>query len=95
MVALAGFVTLEGTPPLVPNPMMPLHLFGNRISASVFALAFLHGLITMWAFYFLLVYFQGVLAATPYRSGIMLLPTILALVPAAIIGGLLVTKLGR
>jgi Major Facilitator Superfamily len=94
MVALAGFVALEGTP-LVPNPMMPLHLFGNRISASVFALTFLHGLITMWAFFFLPVYFQGVLAATPYRSGIMLLPTILALVPAAIIGGLLVTKLGR
>lgn len=32
------------------------------------------------------------LAATPYQSGIMLLPTILA---AAIIGGLLLTKLGR
>lgn len=94
MVALAGFVALEGSS-WVSNPMMPLHLFDNRISASVFALTFLHGLITMWAFFFLPVYFQGVLAATPYRSGIMLLPTILALVPAAIIGGLLLTKFGR
>ncbi|RYP57163.1 hypothetical protein DL770_010741 [Monosporascus sp. CRB-9-2] len=94
MVALAGFVALEATR-FVANPMMPLHLFANRITAAVFTLTFLHGLITMWAFYFLPVYFQGVLGVTPYRSGIMLLPTILALVPATIIGGLLLTKFGR
>ncbi|KAI0436082.1 major facilitator superfamily domain-containing protein [Xylaria telfairii] len=94
IVALAGFVGLEATR-FVANPMIPLHLFANPITAVVFLLTFLHGIVTMWAFYFLPVYFQGVLSATPYRSGIMLLPTILALVPAAIIGGLLLTKLGR
>ncbi|KAI1862721.1 uncharacterized protein JN550_010058 [Neoarthrinium moseri] len=94
MVALAGFIGLEATH-FVANPMMPLHLFANRITSAVFALTFIHGIATMWAFYFLPVYFQGVLGATPYRSGIMLLPTILALLPAAIIGGLLLTKFGR
>ncbi|KAH8703892.1 major facilitator superfamily domain-containing protein [Talaromyces proteolyticus] len=94
MVSLVGFVALEATP-FTANPMMPLHLFANRITAAVFLLTFLHGLVTMWAFYFLPVYFQGVLNATPYRSGIMLLPTILSLVPGAIIGGVLLTKLGR
>lgn len=94
IVALVGFVVLEATR-FVANPMLPLHLFANPITAVVFLLTFLHGVVTMWAFYFLPVYFQGVLSATPYRSGIMLLPTILALVPAAIIGGLLLTKLGR
>ncbi|RYO99408.1 hypothetical protein DL764_006820 [Monosporascus ibericus] len=94
MIALAGFVALEATR-FVTNPMMPLHLFANRITSAVFILTFLHGLITMWAFYFIPVYFQGVLSATPYRSSIMFLPTILALVPATIIGGLLLTKFGR
>lgn len=94
MVALAGFIVLEDSR-FVANPMMPLYLFANRTSAATFALTFLHGLITMCAFYFLPVYFQGVLSATPYRSGIMLLPTILALVPFAIIRGLLLTKFGR
>jgi heme/copper-type cytochrome/quinol oxidase subunit 4 len=94
MVALAGFVALEGSR-FVANPMMPLRLFRNSISSSVFALTFIHGLVTMWALYFVPVYFQGVLGATPYRSGIMLLPSILALVPFAILGGLLLSKLGK
>ncbi|PKS05468.1 hypothetical protein jhhlp_008845 [Lomentospora prolificans] len=94
MVALAAFIALESSR-FVANPMMPLHLFTNQVSASTFALTFLHGAVTMWAFYFLPVYFQGVLNATPYRSGIMLLPTILALIPFAIMGGLLLTKSGR
>lgn len=94
MVALVGFIVLEGSR-FVANPMMPLHLFSNRTSAATFVLTFLHGLITMWAFYFLPVYFQGVLSATPYRSGILLLPSILALIPFAIAGGLLLTKFGR
>ncbi|GAW16653.1 hypothetical protein ANO14919_060890 [Xylariales sp. No.14919] len=93
-VALAAFVALEATR-FVANPMVPLHLFANPITAVVFLLTFLHGIVTMWAFYFFPVYFQGVLGATPYRSGIMLLPTILALIPAVIIGGLLLTKFGR
>ena len=94
MVALAGFLTLEASR-FVSNPMMPLHLFKNQVSSGIFVTTFIHGIITMWAFYFLPVYFQGVLKASPYRSGIMLLPTILALVPAAIIGGLALTKFGR
>lgn len=94
IVAFAGFIMLEGSR-FISNPMMPLHLFTNQISAVTFALTFLHGVATMWAFYFLPVYFQGVLGATPYRSGIMLLPSILAIIPFAIIGGLLLTKVGR
>ncbi|KAI0105548.1 major facilitator superfamily domain-containing protein [Nemania sp. FL0031] len=94
IVALGGFIWLEATP-FVANPMIPLRLFSHSITAIVFLLTFLHGIVTMWSVYFLPVYFQGVLSATPYRSGIMLLPTILALVPGGIISGLLLTKFGR
>lgn len=95
LAAMGVFIALEGNARLTPNPIMPLHLFGNSISSSVFLLTFLHGIVTMWALYFLPVYFQGVLAVDAYKAGIDLLPTILALLPGAIIGGLLLSKFGR
>lgn len=95
LATMGAFVVLEGNARLTPNPMMPLHLFGNSTSSIVFLLTFLHGMVTMWALYFLPVYFQGVQAADAYNAGIHLLPTILALLPGAIIGGLLLSKFGR
>ncbi|KAL1606135.1 hypothetical protein SLS59_003260 [Nothophoma quercina] len=92
---MGAFVVLEGNACLTPNPIMPLHLFGNSLSSIVFLLTFLHGIVTIWALYFLPVYFQGVLAVDAYNAGIHLLPTILALLPGAIIGGLLLSKFGR
>ena len=41
------------------------------------------------------VYFQGVLLASPSRSGVDLLPTILFIVPAAAAAGGILTKFGR
>lgn len=95
LATLAGFVVMEGNARIVPNPIMPVYLFAHSITAIVFLLSFLHGVVTLWAMYFLPVYFQGVLGATAYRSGIMLLPSILTLLPAAIVGGVLLTKFGR
>jgi MFS family permease len=95
LAALGAFVALEGNARLVPNPTMPLHLFSHSITSIIFLLSFLHGVVTLWVVYFLPIYFQGVLAATAYRSGVMLLPTVLALLPAAILGGLLLTRFGR
>ncbi|KAK7928318.1 Major Facilitator Superfamily protein [Apiospora marii] len=93
---LAAFLALEASGPcFAPNPMMPLRLFASRVTGAVFALTFLHGAVLMWPLYFLPVYFQGVRGASPYRSGVMLLPTILALIPAAAAGGLLLSRTGR
>ena len=94
MVALIAFVGLEGTR-FITNPMMPIHFFRSSIVVLVFILTFLHGVVTMWAIYFLPVYFQGVLGASPYHSGIDLLPTIFALIPGAILGGTMLSKIGR
>jgi len=95
LAGLGGFILLESSSRLVPNPIMPLHLFSNRTSATTFVLTFFHTIVTLWQLYFLPVYFQGVLGATPSRSGVMLLPTVFFLVPFAIVGGLLLTKFGR
>ena len=77
------------------EPTMPIRLFTNRTSATSFGLTFLHSIVTIWAVYFLPVYFQGVLASTPGRSGVQLLPTILFLIPFAAMGGGILAKFGR
>ncbi|MCJ1249022.1 hypothetical protein MMC30_006244 [Trapelia coarctata] len=77
------------------EPTMPMRLFSNRTSASAFYLTFMHALLTLWVLYFLPVYFQGVLESSPTRSGVQLLPTVLALMPAAIASGFIVSKFGR
>ncbi|KAF1837718.1 major facilitator superfamily protein [Decorospora gaudefroyi] len=95
LATMGAFVALEGNARLTPDPIMPLHLFSNSVSSIVFLLTFLHGLVTMWALYFLPVYFQGVLAVDAFKAGIYLLPTILALFPGAIVGGSLLSKFGH
>jgi MFS family permease len=77
------------------NPTMPPHLFANRTSATAFVLTFLHSCSAISVMYFLPVYFQAVLLATPGRSGVELLPTIIVMIPAAITAGGLLSKLGR
>ncbi|KAI2882623.1 hypothetical protein CBS11852_9627 [Aspergillus niger] len=91
----AIFLLYEASPKYCLNPTMPLHLFANRTSATAFGLTFLHSLSAIAVMYFLPVYFQAVLAASPSRSGVQLLPTILFMIPAAIIAGGLLSKLGR
>ena len=76
-------------------PVMPIHLFRHRTAAVSFILTFLHSVVTIWAIFFLPVYFQGVLASSAGRSGVQLLPTILALIPFAAAGGGIVAKFGR
>ena len=97
IVGLAGLVSFfvyEGSRFCV-NPTMPLHLFSNRTSATAFALTFLHSITTIWVLYFLPVYFQGGLGSSAQYAGVQLLPTILVLVPFAIVGGSVMSKLGR
>jgi MFS family permease len=77
------------------DPIMPLRLFQNRTSLVTFILTFVHGIATIWPLYFLPVYFQAVLQASTEDSGIDLLPTILAIVPFAILAGVVMGKIGR
>lgn len=92
LLGLAAFLVLEK---FVAEPMVPLRLFSNRTLIAVYLLTFLHSVITMWSIYFLPVYFQGVLRASPGNSGLYLLPTILILVPTAAGGGGIMSKTGK
>lgn len=94
LLGCVAFLFYEGSRYCVA-PVMPIHLFRHRTATVSFILTFLHSVVTIWVIFFLPVYFQGVLASTAGRSGVQLLPTILALVPFAAAGGAMVTKFGR
>lgn len=65
------------------------------LQVLTFLMTFLHGIVTIQALYFLPAYLQNVLAVDASNTCIHLLPTILALLPGAIIGGLILSKFGR
>ncbi|OKL60771.1 hypothetical protein UA08_04445 [Talaromyces atroroseus] len=94
LLGLVGFLLFE-TSKFALSPTMPIRLFSNRTSLGAFILTFLHSVVTMWALYFLPVYFQGVLGSSPSYSGVQLLPTILIIIPFAAIAGALLAKFGR
>ncbi|KAH9906641.1 major facilitator superfamily domain-containing protein [Xylariomycetidae sp. FL2044] len=76
-------------------PTIPPRLFGNRTSTIGLVCTFLQSMLTMWRVYFLPVYFQAVTLASVSRSGVLLLPTILIGIPAAIVSGQILARLGK
>ncbi|PVI01659.1 MFS general substrate transporter [Periconia macrospinosa] len=94
LVGLGGFFALQSTK-LCPFPTVPLHLFGNRTSATAYIITLLHGLVLYWGSVFLPVYFQAVKLNTAQQSGIACLASALPLVPGGIVGGFLIAKTGR
>lgn len=91
---LPVYLVFEASPYCL-QPTTPLRLFSNRTSAVAFVLTFLHGVVLYWSSYFLPVYFQAVLRATPQKSGINSLAAAVPFVPFGIVGGFLIAKYGR
>ena len=78
----------------VEEPVMPPRLFKNRTSAAVMIITFLNSMLLFWAMLFLPIYFQAVQTSSPKRSGVQLLPILVA-VPGAIVAVIILTKFGR
>jgi EmrB/QacA subfamily drug resistance transporter len=94
LVGLVAFIGVESTT-WIPEPTMPIRLFANRTSLAAFAITFLQATIQYWIAYYLPVYFQAVLEATPIMSGVNLLPFVIAATPFAMVAGAAVSKLNR
>ncbi|KAI9839501.1 MAG: COP9 signalosome complex subunit 1 [Sarea resinae] len=94
LLGLVAFLAYE-TAPWVTEPTMGMHLFSNRTSSATYIMSFLHGMILYWVCYFLPVYFQAVLNASPKRSGVELFPTATVTSAFAVIAGMLITITGH
>lgn len=76
-------------------PVTPLRLFTSTSSIATFGIAYLHGAVYMANFYYLPLYFQTVLGATPILSGVYLLPVAVTLCIASSLTGVYISKTGR
>ncbi|KZT60039.1 MFS general substrate transporter [Calocera cornea HHB12733] len=76
---------------VVGEPMVPLSMLTNRTVLSGYLGAFMHGLVSILLLYYLPVFFQSAMLATPLRSSVQSLPTAFIIAPWAIITGISVT----
>ncbi|CAO2656807.1 Nn.00g056100.m01.CDS01 [Neocucurbitaria sp. VM-36] len=80
---------------LAPYPLMPLDLFSKRSNLAALGVCFFHAFVFISGSYFLPLYFQAVLGATPILSGVYLLPTALSLSFLSAFTGIFIKKTGQ
>lgn len=80
---------------LAKYAIMPLRIFRRCSNLAAFGVCFCHGFILLSAFFFLPIYFQAVVGATPILSGVYLLPYVLSLSFTAIATGIFMRITGR
>ncbi|KAH8732739.1 multidrug resistance protein fnx1 [Phaeosphaeriaceae sp. PMI808] len=93
LVTIGLFALIEWR--IAPYPLMPLDLFSNRSNLAALGVGFIHAFVFISGSYFLPLYFQAVLGATPILSGVYLLPTAVALSFLSIFTGIFIKKTGQ
>ncbi|KAI0097800.1 major facilitator superfamily-domain-containing protein [Hypoxylon sp. NC0597] len=76
-------------------PITPLRLFQSTSNIAVFGIAYVHGAIFIAHLYYLPLYFQAVLGASPIMSGVYLLPVAVTLCVMSSLTGVYISKSGR
>jgi MFS family permease len=93
-VSIALFIALFWVERRAADPVLPLHLFREKL----FAISITHGILTGWAMFgsisFIPLYVQSVLGTSATQAGITIAPMLLGWVGASIIGTRLLLKVG-
>ena len=76
-------------------PVMPLRLFKYRSNIAALGVCFCHGYVFIAGSYYLPLYFQAVLGASPLLSGVYLLPFALSLSFTSGATGVFIKKTGK
>jgi EmrB/QacA subfamily drug resistance transporter len=92
LVLLAAFLWWERR---AAEPIIPLHLFRNRVFAVANTMGFISGGVMFGAMVFLPLYFQSVRGISPTESGFRLLPMLAGMLVTSISSGRAVTRYGR
>ncbi|KAF2270541.1 multidrug resistance protein fnx1 [Lojkania enalia] len=93
VVVMGLFLVIEYR--FAPFPLMPLSLFSKRSNLAALGVCFFHAYVFISGSYFLPLYFQAVLGATPILSGVYLLPTALSLSLLSAFTGIFIRKTGQ
>jgi predicted MFS family arabinose efflux permease len=92
-VALAAlFIRRETT---APEPLIRLELFRNQIFARGVAISGMMAFAMLGSTVFLPLYFQLVFEMGPAKAGMMLMPQVAGMLISSVLGGRVVTRLGR
>jgi len=88
-----GFIFIEWK--VAALPIIPMHLFGVRSNLASLGVAATHGFVFISGSYYLPLYFQAVLGASPLMSGVYILPFVVTLSLVSAIAGVLIKKTGK
>jgi EmrB/QacA subfamily drug resistance transporter len=91
-LSLLAFLLVESR---VPEPILPLVLFKNRVFAVTSAVGFIIGLALFGAVTYLPIYLQLAKAKSPTVSGLLLTPMMGGLLVTSILSGQLISRFGR
>ncbi|KAL6248866.1 hypothetical protein RBB50_003929 [Rhinocladiella similis] len=76
-------------------PVIPLRLFKDTSNLASLGVCFIHGFVFIASSYYLPIYFQSVLGATPILSGVYLFALVLSLSFMSAAAGIYIKKTGR
>ncbi|KAJ2994294.1 hypothetical protein NUW58_g1591 [Xylaria curta] len=94
VIGIVGWIGFHVYEHFIKYPSVPTRLFSNRTSAAAYLLAFLSSVLATALSYFLPIYFQGVLGATAFYSGVYIIPTAIGTLLFAVIAGVLLSHFG-
>jgi EmrB/QacA subfamily drug resistance transporter len=89
---VAAFVWAEGR---AAEPVLPLHLFGNRVFNVTSAVGFVVGFALFGSVTYLPLFLQVVNGSSPTGSGLQILPLMAGLLITSIASGQIITRTGR
>src|SRR6476661_4954625 len=95
LIALAGLLAFLRAESRAAEPMLPLHLFRNRVVAVTSAIGFIVGFALFGALTYLPLFQQVVRGATPTESGLQLIPVMAGVLLGSIGSGQVITATGR
>jgi EmrB/QacA subfamily drug resistance transporter len=90
---LAFFVFWEMK--VASEPILPMHLFRNSIFTVSNVIAFVLGIAMMGSLIYVSLYLQLVVGYSPTMAGLAILPMMVGVMPASIIAGRLISRIGK
>jgi EmrB/QacA subfamily drug resistance transporter len=93
-LAVAGLVAFVAVERRVPEPFVPLRLFGVRMVLAASATGFLAGMAMFGAISFVPLFLQAVAGLSATRAGVVLIPFVLGWVAMSITSARLVLRVG-
>jgi hypothetical protein len=93
IVTLGIFALIEWK--VAKYPVVPLRIFRSVSNVATIGIAYIHGAMFMANMYYLPLYFQSVLGASPLLSGVYLLPVAITLCVTSTLTGQYIGKTGR